>query len=206
MALKKLEEGYLVRRESNRQTLRHPVRLAVLLMLLPMSLEAQLQGEWGGHRENGAEFSITLGDGEFSFTVTTEVEEGLLAFTMVSTMRGTWSASGDSLSLVPEGGWEILVDGLTVEEFVRKQFEDAGLEVPDDEAIAELVVEFRGETPPPEPALFLYQLDGDTLRLGSGVAVCLALGCPEIEEMIFSRLSAPTSLKPVTWGIVKKSW
>ena len=204
MASKKLGDGYLVRRESNRRTMKHPVRSAVLLMLLPMSLGAQLQGEWGGHRENGAEFSITLGDGEFSLTVTTEVEEGLLAFTMESTMRGTWSASGDSLSLVPEGEWDILIDGMTVEAFIRKQFEDAGLEVPDDEAIAELIAEFRGDAPPPEPALFLYQLDGDTLRLGVGAGVCLALGCPDIEVMTFSRLSVPTSVKPTTWGTVKR--
>ena len=38
-------------------------------------------------------FSIAPGDGEFSLTVITEVE-GLLASTMESTMRGTWSASG----------------------------------------------------------------------------------------------------------------
>lgn len=180
------------------------MRLAVLLVLLPMPLGAQLQGEWGGHRENGTEFRISLGDGEFSFTVITEVEEDQLAFTMESTMRGTWSASGDSLSLVPEGDWDILIDGMTVEAFIRKQFEDAGLEVPDDEAIAELIVEFRGDAPPPEPALFLYQLEGDTLRLGVGVAVCLALGCPEIEVMIFSRLSVPTSVEKTTWGTVKR--
>ena len=181
------------------------MRSAVLLMLSPVSLGAQLQGEWGGHRENEAEFRITLGDGEFSFTVTTEVEEGLLAFTMESTMRGTWSASGDSLSLIPEGDWDILIDGMTVEAFIRKQFEDAGLEVPDDEALAELIAEFRGDAPPPEPSVFLYQLDGDNLRLGVGEGVCLALGiCPEIEVMVFSRFSDPTSVKATTWGTVKR--
>ena len=180
------------------------MRSAVLLMLLPMSLGAQLQGEWGGHRENEAEFRITLGDDAFSFTVITEVEEGLLAFTMESTMRGTWTASGDSLILIPEGDWDILIDGMTVEAVIRKQFEDAGLEVPDDDALAELIAEFRGDAPPPEPAVFLYQLDGDTLRLGTGVAVCLALGCPEIEVLVFSRLDAATSVTSTTWGEVKQ--
>ena len=89
--------------------------------------------------------------------------------TLETIVKGTWSTVEDSvsgLSLVPDGPPVILVDGVSPEQFIRNQFEDAGLDTPSDSTIADMRNEFLGEGSEFGPVTFAYVMEtGDTIRV-----------------------------------------
>ena len=148
----------------------------------------------------GEAFDLSVKDGQaFTLTITAEVSADDFSATLETVVEGTWSTGEDSisggniLSLLPTSEPEILVDGLDVETFVRKQFEDAGLDVPSDSVVVELANEFIGEGPEFGPATFGYILEGDELSLSTDTG-----------EIVLTR-SATTAVRTTTWGRVKQS-
>ena len=169
----------------------------LFLLLLPVIASAQLQGDWSGTLDTGEAFNLSLAEDTFTLVITAEVSEDVLTVTLETIVKGTWSTVEDSvsgengLSLVPTSDPEVLIDGLDVETFIRKQFEDAGLDTPSDSTIAEIRNEFLGEGPDIGPVTFAYVLEGNALLLST-----------DNESIALSR-SRVTAVITTSWGRIK---
>lgn len=156
----------------------------------------QLQGEWEGtDLPDGIEAYVTISEDRFTLrlSVVPDEGEGEQPGLIETIIRGVFSATEDSLTLLPDAPTEILIDGLDVDIYLRKQFEDAGLEAPPDSVIAELMAEFLGDVEDYESLTTAYDLQGDRLTLSiDGTPITLI----RREEM-------PTSAKTTTWGSFK---
>ena len=193
------------------------MRIAVLILALaaiscsdsPVSATTtpaeQLQGDWEatgfpGDQPDGAEIYITISikEDRFSFklSVVTDEEPSVLLETI---FQGIFSATEDSLTMLPDTPTEIRIDGLDIDTYLRKQFEDAGLEVPPDSVMAEIKSGYLFyQEDDFEPITTAYGLQGNRLTIdidGEGTPVTFT----RREDF----LGLPTSAKPVTWGRFK---
>lgn len=164
------------------------------LFLLASAATAQLQGEWQGTFPEGEQYRFAFTDDAFTMTILVEVSADVLEVTLETIVKGRYTATEDSLSLVPDGPPEILVDGVDAETFIRQQFEDAGLEAPTDSVVTEIASEFLGDPLPDySPVTFGYVLEGDLLSLSTDTG-----------EIILSRVPEATTVQSMSWGRIKK--
>ena len=164
------------------------------LLFLASTATAQLQGEWQGTFPEGAQYRFAFTDDAFTMTILAEVPTEVLKVTLETIVRGSYTATEDSLSLVPDGPPEILVDGVDVETFIRQQFEEAGLEAPSDSVVTEIAGEFLGDPLPDYgPVTFGYVLEGDLLRLSTDTG-----------ELVLRRVPAMTAVETTSWGRIKR--
>ena len=164
------------------------------LLFLASTATAQLQGEWQGTFPEGEQYRFAFADDAFTMTILVEVSADVLEVTLETIVRGSYTATGDSLSIVPDGPPEILVDGVDVETFIRRQFEDAGLEAPSDSVVTEIAGEFLGDPLPDYgPVTFGYLLEGDLLTLSTDTG-----------EILLSRVPEATTVESMSWGRIKR--
>ena len=164
------------------------------LLFLASTATAQLQGEWHGTFPEGEQYRFAFTDDAFTMTILVEVSEDVLEVTLETLVKGSYTATENSLSIVPDGPPEILVDGVDVETFIRQQFEDAGLEAPSDSVVTEIASEFLGDPLPDYgPVTFGYVLEGDLLTLSTDTG-----------EILLSRVPEATTVESMSWGRIKK--
>ena len=164
------------------------------LLFLASTATAQLPGEWQGTFPEGEQYRFAFTDDAFTMTILVEVSADVLEVTLETIVRGSYTATGDSLSIVPDGPPEILVDGVDAETFVRRQFEDAGLEAPSDSVVTEIASEFLGDPLPDYgPVTFGYLLEGDLLTLSTDTG-----------EILLSRVPEATTVESMSWGRIKR--
>lgn len=83
-------------------------------------------------------------------------------------VKGSYTATEDSLSLVPDGPPRRSgVDGVDAETFIRQQFEVAGLEASCDSVVTVMASEFLGTSFCLRVVTSCYVLDGDLLTLST---------------------------------------
>ena len=164
------------------------------LLFLASTATAQLQGEWQGTFPEGEQYRFAFTDDAFTMTILVEVSEDVLEVTLETLVKGSYTATENSLSIVPDGPPEILVDGVDVETFIRQQFEDAGLEAPSDSVVTEIASEFLGDPLPDYgPVTFGYVLEGDLLTLSTDTG-----------EILLSRVPEATTVESMSWGRIKR--
>ena len=164
------------------------------LLFLASTATAQLQGEWQGTFPEGEQYRFAFTDDAFTMTIIAEVSEEVLEVTLETIVKGRYTATEDSLSIVPDGPPEILVDGVDAETFIRRQFEAAGLEAPSDSVVTEIASEFLGDPLPDYgPVTFRYVLGGDLLTLSTDTG-----------EIILSRVPEVTTVESMSWGRLKR--
>ncbi len=164
------------------------------LLFLASTATAQLPGEWQGTFPEGEQYRFAFTDDAFTMTILVEISADVLEVTLETIVRGSYTATEDSLSIVPDGPPEILVDGVDAETFVRRQFEDAGLEAPSDSVVTEIASEFLGDPLPDYgPVTFGYLLEGDLLTLSTDTG-----------EILLSRVPEATTVESMSWGRIKR--